>query len=46
MTPQLSGVLTALAIPSRPTARIDESTLRRLIHHSIDAGVDGAVAAG
>ncbi|WP_063731598.1 dihydrodipicolinate synthase family protein [Streptomyces sp. RTd22] len=46
MSPQLSGVLTALASPFAPDGQIDEKTLRRLVDRSVDGGVDGVVACG
>jgi 4-hydroxy-tetrahydrodipicolinate synthase len=46
MTNQLSGVLTALATPFDGDEAIDVPALRRVVDRSIDAGVDGVVAAG
>lgn len=46
MTTELRGVLTALATPFDPTEAIDVAALRRVVDRSIDAGVDGVVAAG
>ncbi|KAA5835192.1 4-hydroxy-tetrahydrodipicolinate synthase [Saccharopolyspora hirsuta] len=46
MTNQLRGVLTALATPFDRDEEVDEPALRRLVDRSIDAGVDGVVAAG
>ncbi|UQN29590.1 4-hydroxy-tetrahydrodipicolinate synthase [Brachybacterium kimchii] len=46
MTLDLHGVLTALATPFDAEGAIDEATLRRVVDRSIDAGVDGVVAAG
>jgi 4-hydroxy-tetrahydrodipicolinate synthase len=46
MTTQLRGVLTALSTPFDRDEAIDTTTLRRLVDRSIDAGVDGVVAAG
>jgi 4-hydroxy-tetrahydrodipicolinate synthase len=46
MTTQLSGVLTALATPFDRDEAIDVGALRRVVDRSIDAGVDGVVAAG
>ncbi|WP_416979822.1 dihydrodipicolinate synthase family protein [Streptomyces sp. T028] len=46
MSAQLSGVLTALAIPFAADGQIDEKVLRRVVDRSIDGGVDGVVACG
>jgi 4-hydroxy-tetrahydrodipicolinate synthase len=46
MTETLHGVLTALATPFDRDGGIDVPTLRRVVDRSIDAGVDGVVAAG
>lgn len=46
MTTQLKGVLTALSTPFNQDETIDVETLRRIVDRSIDAGVDGVVAAG
>jgi 4-hydroxy-tetrahydrodipicolinate synthase len=46
MSQQLTGVLTALSTPFDRDGAIDVDTLRRLVDRSIDAGVDGVVAAG
>jgi 4-hydroxy-tetrahydrodipicolinate synthase len=46
MSKQLKGVLTALATPFDQDGAIDVDTLRRIVDRSIDAGVDGVVAAG
>lgn len=46
MTHDLRGVLTALATPFDADQAIDEPVLRRVIDRSLDAGVDGVVAAG
>lgn len=46
MTKELSGVLTALSTPFNPDETIDVATLRQIVDRSIDAGVDGVVAAG
>jgi 4-hydroxy-tetrahydrodipicolinate synthase len=46
MSPQLSGVLTALATPFTADGQIDVTNLRRLVDRSIDGGVDGVVACG
>ena len=46
MSQQLSGVLTALATPFDQDGAIDVGTLRRIVDRSVDAGVDGVVAAG
>jgi 4-hydroxy-tetrahydrodipicolinate synthase len=46
MTTQLKGVLTALSTPFNQDETIDVDTLRRIVDRSIDAGVDGVVAAG
>lgn len=46
MTNNLRGVLTALSTPFNQDESIDVETLRRIVDHSIDAGVDGVVAAG
>jgi len=46
MTTQLRGVLTALSTPFTPEGTIDVPALRRVVDRSIEAGVDGVVAAG
>ena len=46
MTIRLRGVLTALTTPFARDEEIDETTLRRVVDRSIDAGVNGVVAAG
>ena len=46
MSQQLTGVLTALATPFDQDGAIDVGTLRRIVDRSVDAGVDGVVAAG
>ncbi|MGW4929854.1 4-hydroxy-tetrahydrodipicolinate synthase [Agromyces sp. NPDC004153] len=46
MTSQLRGVLTALTTPFGPDESIDVAALRRVVDRSIEAGVDGVVAAG
>jgi 4-hydroxy-tetrahydrodipicolinate synthase len=46
MTNDLRGVLTALSTPFNQDETIDVETLRRIVDRSIDAGVDGVVAAG
>ncbi len=46
MSPQLSGVLTALATPFTPDGGIDVAALRYLVDRSIDGGVNGVVACG
>ena len=46
MAKELSGVLTALSTPFNQDETIDVATLRRIVDRSIDAGVDGVVAAG
>ena len=46
MSQQLKGVLTALSTPFNQDETIDVDTLRRIVDRSIDAGVDGVVAAG
>jgi 4-hydroxy-tetrahydrodipicolinate synthase len=46
MTNDLRGVLTALSTPFNQDGAIDVETLRRIVDRSIDAGVDGVVAAG
>ncbi|GAB3161861.1 4-hydroxy-tetrahydrodipicolinate synthase [Myceligenerans halotolerans] len=46
MTTQLNGVLTALSTPFDRDEAIDEVALRRVVDRSVDAGVDGVVAAG
>jgi 4-hydroxy-tetrahydrodipicolinate synthase len=46
MTKALSGVLTALSTPFNQDESIDVATLRRIVDRSIEAGVDGVVAAG
>ncbi|WP_353816562.1 4-hydroxy-tetrahydrodipicolinate synthase [Agromyces sp. SYSU T00266] len=46
MTTRLQGVLTALTTPFDADESLDVPTLRRVVDRSIDAGVDGVVAAG
>jgi 4-hydroxy-tetrahydrodipicolinate synthase len=46
MSTNLRGVLTALSTPFGPDEAIDVDALRRVVDRSIDAGVDGVVAAG
>ena len=46
MSNDLRGVLTALSTPFNQDESIDVETLRRIVDRSIDAGVDGVVAAG
>lgn len=46
MAKELRGVLTALSTPFNPDETIDVATLRQIVDRSIDAGVDGVVAAG
>lgn len=46
MSKDLRGVLTALSTPFSQDETIDVDTLRRIVDRSIDAGVDGVVAAG
>ena len=46
MTNNLRGVLTALSTPFNQDETIDVETLRKIVDRSIDAGVDGVVAAG
>lgn len=46
MTTQLHGVLTALSTPFDQDEAVDVAALRRVVDRSIDAGVDGVVAAG
>ena len=46
MSNQLRGVLTALSTPFDQDEAIDVETLRLIVDRSIDAGVDGVVAAG
>jgi 4-hydroxy-tetrahydrodipicolinate synthase len=46
MSKELSGVLTALSTPFNQDETIDVAALRRIVDRSIDAGVDGVVAAG
>jgi 4-hydroxy-tetrahydrodipicolinate synthase len=46
MSPQLHGVLTALATPFTADGEIDAARLRLLVDRSIDGGVDGVVACG
>ncbi|MBT8163565.1 MULTISPECIES: 4-hydroxy-tetrahydrodipicolinate synthase [Arthrobacter] len=46
MTNHLRGVLTALSTPFGQDGAIDVEMLRRVVDRSIDAGVDGVVAAG
>ncbi|MFE7224123.1 4-hydroxy-tetrahydrodipicolinate synthase [Nocardioides sp. NPDC057577] len=46
MTTELRGVLTALTTPFNPDESIDVATLRKIVDRSIDAGVNGVVAAG
>lgn len=46
MTTELRGVLTALTTPFNQDESIDVPTLRKVVDRSIDAGVNGVVAAG
>jgi 4-hydroxy-tetrahydrodipicolinate synthase len=46
MTNNLRGVLTALSTPFNQDETIDVETLRKIVDRSIEAGVDGVVAAG
>ncbi len=46
MSPQLSGVLTALPTPFTRDGRIDVDALGRVVDRNIDGGVDGLVACG
>lgn len=46
MSQNLRGVLTALSTPFNQDETIDVETLKRIVDRSIDAGVDGVVAAG
>ncbi|MDQ0260862.1 4-hydroxy-tetrahydrodipicolinate synthase [Sinomonas atrocyanea] len=46
MSKDLRGVLTALTTPFDADEAIDVAALRRVVDRSIDAGVDGVVAAG
>ncbi|MFP5315673.1 MAG: 4-hydroxy-tetrahydrodipicolinate synthase [Actinomycetes bacterium] len=46
MSKDLRGVLTALSTPFNQDETIDVDTLKRVVDRSIDAGVDGVVAAG
>ncbi|MCM0616880.1 4-hydroxy-tetrahydrodipicolinate synthase [Paenarthrobacter sp. TYUT067] len=46
MSKELRGVLTALSTPFNQDETIDVETLRQIVDRSIDAGVDGVVAAG
>ena len=46
MSNDLRGVLTALSTPFNRDETIDVDMLRRIVDRSIDAGVDGVVAAG
>jgi 4-hydroxy-tetrahydrodipicolinate synthase len=46
MAKELRGVLTALSTPFNQDESIDVATLRQIVDRSIDAGVDGVVAAG
>ncbi|MFK4639392.1 4-hydroxy-tetrahydrodipicolinate synthase [Paenarthrobacter histidinolovorans] len=46
MSKELRGVLTALSTPFNQDETIDVATLRQIVDRSIDAGVDGVVAAG
>jgi 4-hydroxy-tetrahydrodipicolinate synthase len=46
MTNDLRGVLTALSTPFGQDGALDVDTLRLIVDRSIDAGVDGVVAAG
>lgn len=46
MTTELRGVLTALTTPFDSDEKIDVATLRKVVDRSIDAGVNGVVAAG
>ncbi|MEU6131849.1 aminobutyraldehyde dehydrogenase [Saccharopolyspora sp. NPDC047091] len=46
MSPQLSGVLTALPTPFTSGGEVDVAALGRVVDRSIDGGVDGLVACG
>ena len=46
MTPQLRGVLTALATPFTEDGNVDEASLRALVDRSLTGGVHGVVACG
>lgn len=46
MSSELRGVLTALSTPFNHDETIDVDTLRKIVDRSIDAGVNGVVAAG
>lgn len=46
MTQDLTGVLTALAIPFDQGGALDSAALRRVVDHSVDNGVHGVVAGG
>lgn len=46
MSPQLSGILTALPTPFTSDGQVDVPTLGRLVERSIEGGVDGLVACG
>jgi 4-hydroxy-tetrahydrodipicolinate synthase len=46
MSRELTGVLTALSTPFNQDETIDVDTLKRVVDRSINAGVDGVVAAG
>lgn len=46
MSPQLSGILTALPTPFTPSGNIDVDALGRVVDRNIDGGVDGLVACG
>ncbi len=46
MSKELRGVLTALSTPFNQDETIDVATLRKIVDRSINAGVDGVVAAG
>ncbi|MCA4131632.1 4-hydroxy-tetrahydrodipicolinate synthase [Arthrobacter sp. M4] len=46
MSKELRGVLTALSTPFNQDETIDVATLRKIVDRSINAGVNGVVAAG
>ena len=43
---QLKGVFTAMATPLTPEEKIDQASLKKLVHYLIDGGIHGIVALG
>ena len=43
---QLKGVFPAMATPLTPEEKIDETSLKKLVHYLIDGGIHGIVALG